>query len=64
MIPSNDGQIRVAKVFLGKTGDIIDQPVNGPYPVETNFQFVLKEDRQSSAQKMKQTLDQNDMLQT
>ena len=51
LIPSNDGQIRGAKVFLGKTRNIIDQPVNRLYPVETNFQFVSKEDKQCSDQK-------------
>ena len=51
LIPSNDGKIRGAKVFLGKTRNIIDQPVNRLYPVETNLQFVSKEDKQCSDQK-------------
>ena len=51
MIPSNDGKIREAKVFLGKTGNIIDIPVNKLYPLETNFQFVSKGDKQCSDQK-------------
>ena len=51
LIPRNDGKIRGAKVFLGKTRNIIDQPVNRLYPVETNFQFVSKEDKQCSDQK-------------
>ena len=63
LIPSNDGKIRGAKVILGKIQNVIDQPVNRCYPVETNFQFVLKGDKQCSDQKMKQTVDQNEMLQ-
>ena len=41
LIPSNDGKIWGTKVFLGKTQNIIDRPVNRLYPVETNSQFVL-----------------------
>ena len=48
LIPSNDGKIRGAKVFLCKTRNIMDRPVNRLYPVEMNFQFVLKGDKQSS----------------
>ena len=51
LIPNNDGKIRGAKVFLGKTQNTIDRPVNRFYPVETNFQFVLKGDKQGSDQK-------------
>ena len=51
LISSNDGIIRGVKVFLGKTRNIIDRPVNRLYPVETNFQFVLKGDKQRSDQK-------------
>ena len=51
MIPSNDGKIWGAKIFLGKTQNIIDWPVNRLYPVETNFQFVLNGDKQFSDQK-------------
>ena len=51
LIASNDGKIRGAKVYLGKTRNIIDRPVNRLYPVETNFQFVLKGDKQGSDQK-------------
>ena len=51
LIPSNDGKIWGAKIFLGKTQNIIDWPVNRLYPVETNFQFVLKGDKQFSDQK-------------
>ena len=50
MILSNGGQIRGSKILLGKTQDVIDRPVNILYPVETNFQFVLKDNRQGSAQ--------------
>ena len=48
LISSNDRIIRGVKVFLGKTRNIIDRPVNRLYPVETNFQFVLKGDKQGS----------------
>ena len=51
LISSNDRIIRGVKVFLGKTRNIIDRPVNRLYPVETNFQFVLKGDKQFSDQK-------------
>ena len=51
LIPSNDGKIREAKVILGKIQNVIDQPVNRCYPVETNFQFVLKGNKQCSDQK-------------
>ena len=51
MISIRDGKIRGAKVFLGKTRNIIDRPVNRLYRVETNFQFVLKGDKQRSDQK-------------
>ena len=51
LIPSNDGKIRGAKVFLGKTQNIIDRPVNRLYPVETSFQFVLMGDKEASDQK-------------
>ena len=51
LIPSNDGQIQGAKVFLRKMRNIIDQPVNRFYPVEKSFRFVLKNDRQGNAQK-------------
>ena len=51
LIPSNDGKIRGAKVFLCKTRNIMDRPVNRLYPVEMNFQFVLIGDKQSSDQK-------------
>ena len=51
MIPSNDGQIQGAKVFLGKTQNIIDQPVNRFYTEGTNCQFVLKGGKQGSDQK-------------
>ena len=51
LIPSNDGKICGAKIFLGKTQNIIDQPINRLYPVEMNFQFVLKGDKQGSDQK-------------
>ena len=50
MIQSNDGQIGGTKVFLGKTRNIIERSVNRLYPVETNFQFVLKDDKQGSDQ--------------
>ena len=53
LIASNDGKIRGAKVFLGKTRNIIDRPVNRLYLVETNFQFVLKGYKQGSDQKDK-----------
>ena len=51
MIPSNDGQIRGAKVLLGKARNVTDWPVNRLYSVEMRFQFVLKDDRKSSGQK-------------
>ena len=51
LIPNNGGKIRGAKVFQGKTRNIIDRPVNRLYPVETNFQFALKGDKQGSDQK-------------
>ena len=50
-IASNDGKIPGAKVFLGKTKNIIDRPVTTLYPVEKGFQFVLKGNKQDSDQK-------------
>ena len=51
MIPSEDGKIRGTRIFLGKTRNIIDRPVNRLYPVETIFQFVLKGEKQGTDQK-------------
>ena len=51
LISRNDRKIRGAKDFLGKIGNTIDQPVNRLYPLETNFQFILKGDKQSNDQK-------------
>ena len=48
---SNDGKYREEKVFLGKTRNLIDRPVNRLYIVEKKFQFVLKGDKQGSDQK-------------
>ena len=42
LIPSNDGQIRGAKLFLGKTQNVIDRPVNRPYQVENSFQVFFE----------------------
>ena len=64
LIPSNDGQIQGAKVFLRKMRNIIDQPVNRFYPVEKSFRFVLKDDRQGNAQKDETNTRLNEMLQT
>ena len=50
MIEKDEGQ----RFFLDKTQNITDQPVNRLYPVETNIQFVLKDDKQGSDQKDKQ----------
>ena len=51
LISSNGGKIREAKVFLSKTRNIMDRPVNRLYPVEKNFQFVLIGDKHGSDQK-------------
>ena len=50
LIPSNDGQIRGAKGFLGKTWNIIDRFGSRLYTLETNFQFVLKGSKHDSDQ--------------
>jgi hypothetical protein len=34
IIPSRDGQVRGAKVFIGKTRQIIERPINKLYPIE------------------------------
>ena len=51
LILSNDGKYWGEKVFLGKTRNLIDRPVNRLYVVETNFRFILKGDKQGSDQK-------------
>ena len=51
MIASNEGKIRGAKVLPDKTRNIIDRSVNRLYPMKTNFQFVLKGDKQGSDRK-------------
>ena len=43
LIPSQDGQIRGARVLLGKSRNTVDRPVNRLYPLETNSKFVLKD---------------------
>ena len=42
LIPSQDGQIRGARVSLGKSGNAVDRPVNRLYPLKTNFKFFIK----------------------
>ena len=42
LIPSQDGQIRGARVSLGKSGNTVDRPVNRLYPLKTNFKFFIK----------------------
>ena len=44
LIPSEDGQIRGAKVLIGKTKNVIERPVNRLYPLETKYKFVIKND--------------------
>ena len=63
LIASNDEQIWGAKVFLGKTRNIMDRPLNRLYPMETSFQFFWRTTDQAVPKKMKQTLDQKEMLQ-
>ena len=43
LIPSQYGQIRGARVLLGKSRNTVDRPVNRLYPLETNSKFVLKD---------------------
>ena len=50
LIPSQDGQIRGARVLLGKSRNTVDRPVNRLYPLETNFKFVLKDSEQNKVQ--------------
>ena len=48
LIPSQDGQIRGARVLLRKSRNT----VNRPYPQETNFKFVLKDSEQNKIQEV------------
>ena len=48
LIPSQDGQLREAKVLLGMSSNTVDRPVNRLYLLETNFKFVLKDPEQSN----------------
>lgn len=41
-IPSQVGQVRGAKVLLGKSRNTVDRSLNRLYLLETNFKFVLK----------------------
>ena len=50
LIPSQDGQIRGARVLLGKSRNTVDRPVNRLHPLETNFKFVLKDSEQNKVQ--------------
>ena len=43
LIPSQDGQIREARVLLEKSRNTVDRPANILYPLETNFKFALKD---------------------
>ena len=52
LIPSQDGQIREARVLLGKSRNTVDRPVNRLHPLETNFKFVLKDLEQNNAQEV------------
>ena len=47
LIPSQDGQIRGARVLLGKSRNTVDRPINRLYPLETDFKFVLKDSEQN-----------------
>ena len=42
LIPSQVGQVRGAKVLLGKSRNTVDRSLNRLYLLETNFKFVLK----------------------
>ena len=52
LIPSQDGQIREARVLLGKSRNTVDRPVNRLHPLETNFKFVLKDSLQNKVQEV------------
>ena len=52
LIPSQDGQIRAARVLPGKSRNTVDRPVNRLYPLETNFKFVLKDSKQNRVQEV------------
>ena len=52
LIPSQDGQVRGARVLLGKSRNTVDRPVNRLYPLETNFKFVLKDSEQNKVQEV------------
>ena len=48
IIPSQDGQVRGARVLLGKSRNTVDRL----YPLETNFKFVLKDPEQNNLQEV------------
>ena len=50
--PSQDGQIRGARVLFGKSRNTVDRPVNRLYPLETKFKFVLKDSEQNKVQEV------------
>ena len=52
LIPSQDGQMRGARVLLGNSRNTVDRPVNRLYPLETNFKFVLKDSEQNKVQEV------------
>ena len=61
LLPSDDNQIRGAKVLLGRTKNIIERPLNRLYPLETNYEFVnkKKEDTMKQQSKIKTRTERN-----
>ena len=52
LIPSQDGQVRWARVLLGKSRNSVDRLVNRLYLLETNFKLVLKDPEQNNVQEV------------
>ena len=52
LIPSQDGQIRGARVLLGKSRNTVNRLVNRLYPLKINFKFVLKNSEQNKVQEV------------
>ena len=41
LLPSKDHKVRGCKVLVGKTGQIVDRPVNTLYPIEfANYELL------------------------
>ena len=52
LIPSQDGQIRGARVLLEKSRNTVDRPLKRLYPLETNSKFALKDSEQKKVQEV------------